>query len=173
MKKLFFLMAASFLFAPVHAQITERERPAEWQHLVKGARFMDRFLPMPDGIQIKGIWGTDSVLNRYVDNGIELPGVSFWGGNILQDTDGKYHLFVCGWPEDSPKGHMFWSNSTLAVEVKVHFRLADATLLPSASSMLYARTQVMGLSLLFITSTLRLKIPFWYWASKGVRAKKF
>ena len=113
MKKLFFLMAASFLFAPVHAQITERERPAEWQHLVKGARFMDRFLPMPDGIQIKGIWGTDSVLNRYVDNGIELPGVSFWGGNILQDTDGKYHLFVCGWPEDSPKGHMFWSNSTV------------------------------------------------------------
>ena len=95
------------------AQITERERPAEWQHLVKGARFMDRFLPMPDGIQIKGIWGTDSVLNRYVDNGIELPGVSFWGGNILQDTDGKYHLFVCGWPEDSPKGHMFWSNSTV------------------------------------------------------------
>lgn len=74
---------------------------------------MDRFLPMPDGIQIKGIWGTDSVLNRYVDNGIELPGVSFGGGNILQDTDGKYHLFVCGWPEDSPKGHMFWSNSTV------------------------------------------------------------
>ena len=50
-------MAASFLFAPVHAQITERERPAEWQHLVKGARFMDRFLPMPDGIQAKGDMG--------------------------------------------------------------------------------------------------------------------
>ena len=112
-KKLFFLIAASFFLTSVDAQITERERPAEWQHLVKGARFMDRFLPMPDGIQIKGIWGTDSVLNRYVDNGIELPGVSFWGGNILQDTDGKYHLFVCGWPEDSPKGHMFWSNSTV------------------------------------------------------------
>ena len=108
-----FLIAASFFLTSVDAQITERERPAEWQHLVKGARFMDRFLPMPDGIQIKGIWGTDSVLNRYVDNGIELPGVSFWGGNILQDTDGKYHLFVCGWPEDSPKGHMFWSNSTV------------------------------------------------------------
>ena len=113
MKKLFFLMAASFLFAPVNAQITERERPAEWQHLVKGARFMDRFLPMPDGIQAKGIWGTDSVLNRYVDNGIELPEISFWGGNILQDSEGKYHLFVCGWPENSPKGHMFWSNSTV------------------------------------------------------------
>lgn len=113
MKKLFFLMAASFLFALVNAQITKRERPAEWQHLVKGARFMDRFLPMPDGIQAKGIWGTDSVLNRYVDNGIELPEISFWGGNILQDTDGKYHLFVCGWPENSPKGHRFWSNSTV------------------------------------------------------------
>jgi len=113
MKKLFFLIAASFFLTTVDAQITERERPAEWQHLVKGARFMDRFLPMPDGIQIKGIWGTDSVLNRYVDNGIELPGVSFWGGNILQDTDGKYHLFVCGWPENSPKGHMFWPNSTV------------------------------------------------------------
>jgi hypothetical protein len=87
MKKLFFLIAASFFLTSVDAQITERERPAEWQHLVKGARFMDRFLPMPDGIQIKGIWGTDSVLNRYVDNGIELPGVSFWGGNILQDTE--------------------------------------------------------------------------------------
>ena len=113
MKKLFFLIAASFFLTSVDAQITERERPAEWQHLVKGARFMDRFLPVPDGIQAKGIWGTDSVLNRYVDNGIELPGVSFWGGNILQDTEGKYHLFVCGWPEDSPKGHMFWSNSTV------------------------------------------------------------
>ena len=94
MKKLFFLIAASFFLTSVDAQITERERPAEWQHLVKGARFMDRFLPMPDGIQIKGIWGTDSVLNRYVDNGIELPGVSFWGGNILQDTDGKYHVNI-------------------------------------------------------------------------------
>ena len=47
MKKLFFLIAASFFLTSVDAQITERERPAEWQHLVKGARFMDRFLPMP------------------------------------------------------------------------------------------------------------------------------
>ena len=44
MKKLFFLIAASFFLTSVDAQITERERPAEWQHLVKGARFMDRFL---------------------------------------------------------------------------------------------------------------------------------
>lgn len=65
---------------------------------------------MLDGIQIKGIWGMDSVLNCYVDNGIEFFGVFFWGGNILQDMDGKYYLFVCGWFEDFLKGYMFWLN---------------------------------------------------------------
>ena len=96
-----------------YAQTVERERPAEWQQLVPGARFMDRFLAMPEGTQGKQTWGTDSVQNRYTDNGIELPDISFWGGNILQTPDKRYHLYVCGWPENSPKGHMFWSNSTV------------------------------------------------------------
>lgn len=113
MKKLICLIGFGLLCASLQAQITKRERPAEWKQLIKGARFMDRFLPMPDGIQAKGIWGADSVQNRYVNNGIELPGTSFWGGNILQTSDGKYHLYVCGWPENSPKGHMFWPNSTV------------------------------------------------------------
>ena len=95
------------------AQVVERERPAEWSQLISGGRFMDRFLPMPPGRTAKGIWGADSVQNRYVDNGIEQEGISFWGGNILKTEDGRYHLFVCGWPESSPKGHMFWSNSTV------------------------------------------------------------
>jgi len=95
------------------AQVTNRERPAEWAQLINGARFMDRFMPMPEGTKSLNIWGSDSVLNRYVDNGIERPDISFWGGNILQTPDGKYHLYVCGWPEHSPKGHMFWSNSTV------------------------------------------------------------
>ena len=34
-----FLISHSSFFS----QITERERPAEWKQLVKGARFMDRF----------------------------------------------------------------------------------------------------------------------------------
>lgn len=97
----------------VHSQIVERERPSEWEHLVEGARFMDRFLPMPEGVSSERIWGTDAVQHRYVDNGIEDPEMSFWGGNILQTSDGKYHMYVCGWPEDSPKGHMFWRNSTV------------------------------------------------------------
>ncbi len=120
MKKLLLLMGASLLCASLSAQVTERERPAEWKQLVKGARFMDRFLAMPDGAQAKGIWGADSVLNRFVDNGIELPEISFWGGNILQTSDGKYHLYVCGWPENSPKGHMFWGNSTVYHTVSDH-----------------------------------------------------
>lgn len=113
MKKLVLWFWASVLCASLGAQVTERPRPEEWKQLVPGARFMDRFLPMPDGVKGTHVWGTDSVQNRYVDNGIELPDVSFWGGNILQTADGKYHLYVCGWPERSPKGHMFWSKSTV------------------------------------------------------------
>lgn len=113
MKKTLSIIASLMIGATLQAQITERERPAEWSQLIDGARFMDRFLPMPQGKTAQGIWGVDSILNRYVDNGIEDPKISFWGGNILQSQDGKYHLFVCGWPEDSPNGHMFWHHSTV------------------------------------------------------------
>lgn len=68
---------------------------------------------MPDGKSGENVWGTDSVRLRYVDNGIENPELSFWGGNILKGKDNKYHLFVCGWPENSPKGHMTWPKSTV------------------------------------------------------------
>ncbi len=123
MKKLLLGLMAIGLCAPLQAQVTERPRPAEWAQLVPGARFMDRFLPMPDGTQAqRQVWGTDSVQNRYVDNGIECPDRSFWGGNILRTADGKYHLYVCGWPERSPRGHMFWPNSTVfhAVSDRLH-----------------------------------------------------
>ena len=113
MKKLMTGLLVLVLCAGSRAQVAERARPAAWDSLVPGARFMDRFLPMPDGTTATGIWGTDSVQGRYVDNGIELPDMSFWGGNILKTADDKYHLYVCGWPENSPKGHMFWSNSTV------------------------------------------------------------
>ena len=59
------------------AQVVERSRPEKWKQLVPGARFVDRFLPMPDGNRGTGIWGADSVLCRYVDNGIESPEISF------------------------------------------------------------------------------------------------
>lgn len=104
------------------AQVTERQRPAEWDNLIPGARFVDRFLPMPDGTLSSDAWGAADVVPRFADNGIEAPDISFWGGNILQDENGTYHLYVCGWPENSPKGHMTWPQSTVyhAEGTKLH-----------------------------------------------------
>lgn len=113
MKNICLCFCALCLCSSLQAQVTERQRPAAWSQLVKGARFMDRFLPMPDGVKSNNLWGTQGVQNRYVDNGIEVSDMSFWGGNILRSADGMYHLYVCGWPEKSQKGHMFWSNSTV------------------------------------------------------------
>lgn len=108
-------LVALAIFIPLlsSGQAIERERPAEWSKLVYGARFMDRFMPMPKGKTAQDLWGADSVRNRYVDNGIELPEISFWGGNILKSSDGAYHMYVCGWPENSPEGHMYWPKSTV------------------------------------------------------------
>ena len=102
------------------AQAVDRPRPQQWERLVKGGRFMDRILPMPDGRKAKHTWGTAEVAQRFVDNGIEMPDTSFWGGNILKNDDGLYHMYVCGWPEDSPQGHMFWPNSTVYHAVAKH-----------------------------------------------------
>jgi hypothetical protein len=95
------------------SQITERQRPAEWNDLVVGARFLDRFLPMPSGQLTGNTWGAKGTVPRYIDNGIEDKIYSYWGGNIVHGNDGNYHLFVCGWLESSPKGHAEWPNSTV------------------------------------------------------------
>lgn len=108
----FTLLGAMLLTSSLSfSQITERKRPAEWADLVKGARFMDRFLPMKGKTVSVDTWGADCVLPRYIDNGIEDGVWSYWGGNIKKGDDGLYHLFVCGWLECSPKGHMEWPNS--------------------------------------------------------------
>lgn len=106
------LMGALLLISNVtFSQVTERERPKEWDQLVNGARFMDRFLPMKGNKLSSDTWGTAGVRPRYVDNGIEDRIWSYWGGNIRKGEDGKYHLMVCGWLEASPRGHMEWGNS--------------------------------------------------------------
>ncbi|MEZ4968551.1 MAG: glycoside hydrolase family protein [Flavobacteriaceae bacterium] len=106
------LILALLIMLNVNAQITERTRPSEWNDLIQGGRFMDLFLPMtPVGQLTRDTWGAANVVPRYMDNGIEDPDWSYWGGNALLGEDGKYHLFVCRWKEDSLKGHNEWPNS--------------------------------------------------------------
>lgn len=122
-EKLFKLILIGILLVTSNlsfSQIAERERPEEWQQLVKGARFMDRFLPMKGKILSSNTWGASSVRPRYIDNGIEDRIWSYWGGNIKKGEDGKYHLMVCGWLEASPKGHMEWGNSWVFHAVSKH-----------------------------------------------------
>lgn len=109
-----FILFALFFTTNTIAQITERERPKEWDNLVEGGRFLDLFMPIPTiGELSSNTWGTDEVVPRYMDNGIEEKEWSYWGGNILKEDDGQYHLFVCRWAEDAEKGHMEWPRSTV------------------------------------------------------------
>ncbi|MBN2131316.1 MAG: glycoside hydrolase family protein [Sedimentisphaerales bacterium] len=105
-------LVSYLLGADAKAQSVQRERPEAWNGLVFGGRFMDRFLPMPaQGPLTRETWGADNVVPRYVDNGIEDSEWSYWGGNAKLGDDGKYHLFVCRWREDSDRGHMEWPRS--------------------------------------------------------------
>ncbi|MEM9659712.1 MAG: glycoside hydrolase family protein, partial [Planctomycetota bacterium] len=100
--------------APASSQSVQRQRPASWNDLAIGGRFMDRFLPMPvEGPLTSETWGADHVKPRYVENGIEDDQWSYWGGNALQDEDGLFHLYVCRWREDSDRGHMEWPRSNI------------------------------------------------------------
>ena len=118
------LLMAAMLSIPQHlvwGQTTERSRPAAWNDLVQGGRFMDRYLPLPDlGGMTTDVWGTADVVPRDVNNGIEEKDWSYWGGNTRLMDDGKYHLFVCRWRENAPLGHMAWKSSTVVHAVADH-----------------------------------------------------
>jgi hypothetical protein len=111
-KALLTLTLSMGLVTAAHAQHEDVVRPAAWKGLAFGGRFMDRFEPMPLlGPRTDETWGVDAVKPRDVLNGIEEAEWSYWGGNILQGKDRVYHLFVCRWREDHPKGHMAWHES--------------------------------------------------------------
>ncbi|WP_168566830.1 glycoside hydrolase family protein [Crateriforma spongiae] len=112
------------------AQHADVPRPESWNDLVPGARFMDRFEPIPLlQPRVSAGWGVDDVRQRDVQNGIEDDSFSYWGGNILQDDDGRFHLFVCRWDEDHPKGHMAWRESIVVRATSDHrlgpYRVAE------------------------------------------------
>jgi hypothetical protein len=113
---LIWILLTSCLFTlDANAQIVKRERPDGWDELVYGGRFMDRFLSMHvQGELTSDTWGADNVKPRYIDNGLEDSEWSYWGGNAVLGTDGKYHLYVCRWREDSQKRHMEWPRSVVA-----------------------------------------------------------
>ncbi len=102
---------------------------ADAQTLAKGGQFMDLLLPMEGSVAATASdWGTtagentqyagswEGTLGRWKDNGIEDTERSYWGGNIVKGSDGKYHIYVAGWPSDT-KGHMNWSNSSMVYHV--------------------------------------------------------
>ncbi|WP_158293225.1 hypothetical protein KFZ70_14695 [Tamlana fucoidanivorans] len=83
--------------------------------MVKGASFSDLIKPMPIFKKLSAnTWGAPGVVPRDIDNGIEDPNWSYWGGRPVKDKDGKYHMCVTRWPANATKGHWEWPNSTVA-----------------------------------------------------------
>ena len=106
---------------------------ADAQSLTTGGQFMDLLLPMEGSVAAtESDWGTtagentepkyagtwEGTLGRWKDNGIEDATRSYWGGNIIKGSDGKYHIYVSGWPESTAKGHMAWSSASRVYHVK-------------------------------------------------------
>ena len=107
------------LMSSVHGQSVQRERPAEWDHLVYGGQFKDILQAMPILSPLTSdTWGGENVLPRDVTNGIESPEWSYWGGNAILGKDGMYHLYVCRWAENSPEGHFQYHDSEVVPPLK-------------------------------------------------------
>lgn len=115
------ILAMIILPAVCHAQIVERERPSEWEQLVRGGQFIDLFEPMPIMAPLtRQTWGGDNVLPRDVTNGIEDPQWSYWCGDPWKSDDGVYHLFTVRWPENEPRGHFAYSDSIVVHATASH-----------------------------------------------------
>jgi hypothetical protein len=84
------------------------------KEFVRGGQFKDLILPIPvyEGLESEGIWGAESVLPRDIHNGIEDNEWCYWGGNPIKGEDGKYHIAICRWKEET--GHMGWFESEVA-----------------------------------------------------------
>ena len=97
--------------------------------LQTGGQFMDLLLPMEGSVPAtESDWGTtagentqydgtwEGTLGRWKDNGIEDTERSYWGANIIKGSDGKYHMYVAGWPS-ATCGHMQWSSKSMVYHV--------------------------------------------------------
>ena len=78
-----------------------------------GAAFIDRILPMPIESPLRAdTWGGDNVKPRNVANGLEDPAWSYWCMSVFHH-EGKEHMFATRWPNDNPRGHSAWPQSSV------------------------------------------------------------
>lgn len=109
--------------------VFEDAMPEQSTELQTGGQFMDLLLPMEGSIAAtENDWGTtagentqyagtwEGTLGRWKDNGIEDAERSYWGANIIKGSDGKYHMYVAGWPS-ATCGHMQWSSKSMVYHV--------------------------------------------------------
>ena len=94
--------------------------------------FIDYFKPMPiEGELVSDVWGVPGVWPRDPRNGLEdetLEQWTYWDGQIIKGTEGKYHMFASRW--DQSLGHKGWWESLAvhAVADKVTGPYADTGL---------------------------------------------
>lgn len=116
MKKSIVALVIAAILSPSLSFAGERaDKEIDYQReFVRGGQFRDFIKPLPIISQLtsEGIWGGDNVLPRDPALGIEASDWSYWGGNIIKDLDGRYHIAVCRWPESA--GHDGWRNSEIA-----------------------------------------------------------
>lgn len=113
------------------ALVFEDAMPEQSTELQTGGQFMDLLLPMEGSVAAtESDWGTTAgeetnpkyagtwkgTLGRWKDNGIEDTERSYWGANIIKGNDGKYHMYVAGWPS-ATCGHMQWSSKSMVYHV--------------------------------------------------------
>jgi MYXO-CTERM domain-containing protein len=76
---------------------------------------IDYFLPTPIICPLtSNTWGAASVLPRDICNGLEDSTNmtwQYWDGKILENTDGKFHIYAGRWPQD--KGFADWPQSVI------------------------------------------------------------
>ena len=111
MKKLILFVSTTFIALSMSAQT-----------IVNGGQFKDRILPMQGSVTKsaeQAIWGQEGVQGRFLDNGAEpasttdgKPTLSYWGGNIMKDANGIYHLYLAGW-DATQRAHSYWSRSDI------------------------------------------------------------
>ncbi|TWU28019.1 hypothetical protein [Novipirellula artificiosorum] len=114
MRNLVWLFLLAAVVPAIAGEPLETSHAPVAKQFVRGGQFKDMILPAPiiDGLESEGLWGCDLVLPRDKDNGIEDNKWCYWGGNPVKGKDGKYHIAVCRWREET--GHMGWFESEVA-----------------------------------------------------------